>query len=159
MIAIASDHAGYSLKKEIIDYLKQKKFNIKDYGTNDGTNSVDYPDYGFIAAQSVISGECERGIVICGTGLGISMSANKVPGIRAALCTDSYMAKMSRQHNDSNILALGGRTTGPGLAVDIVETWLNTEFLGGRHKDRVAKIADIEKKHSSNQEDICCGGE
>lgn len=147
MIAIASDHGGFDLKTEIINYLNSKGLEYKDLGTCDGKTSVDYPDYGRTVAEAVSSGEFEKGIVICGTGIGISIAANKVHGIRAALCTDSYMARMSREHNDANILALGGRVIGLGLALDIVETWLNTEFLGGRHKVRVDKITEMEKNY------------
>lgn len=150
MIAIGSDHAGYKLKVEIIKYLNEKEYDFKDLGTCN-ESSVDYPDYGLAVAEAVISGECEKGIIICGTGLGISMAANKVPGIRAAVCTDSYMARMSREHNDANVLSLGERLVGPGLAVDIVDVWLKTEFLGGRHKTRVDKINNIEKKYSKSQ--------
>ncbi len=147
MIGVGSDHAGYGLKVEIIKYLKENGYEVKDFGTFDGEKSVDYPDYGLAVAEAVKNGECDKGIIVCGTGLGISMSANKVPGIRAALCTDSYMAKMSREHNNANILALGSRVVGVGLALDIVETWLKSEFLGGRHKVRVDKICEIEKKY------------
>lgn len=147
LIAVGSDHAGYSLKESIIQYLKENNYQVKDLGTCDSC-SVDYPDFGQAVAEAVSSGECEKGIIICGTGIGISISANKVPGIRAALCTDTYMAKLSREHNDANILAIGERVVGPGLALDIVETWLKTEFLGGRHKTRVEKIHQIEKKYS-----------
>lgn len=146
MIAIGSDHAGYLLKADIIKYLKDKGLEVKDFGTN-GPESVDYPDFGQAVAEAVSSGECDKGIIICGTGIGISIAANKVPGIRAALCTDSYMAKMTRQHNDSNVLAIGERVIGPGVALDIIDTWLNTEFLGGRHQNRVSKITEIEKKY------------
>lgn len=146
MIAIGSDHAGYLLKADIIKFLKDKGYEVKDFGTN-GPESVDYPDYGRAVAEAVAGGECEKGILICGTGIGISIAANKVPGVRAALCTDSFMAKMCRQHNDANIIAIGERVTGPGLALDIIETWLDTEFLGGRHQNRVNKISDIEKKY------------
>jgi len=145
MIAIASDHGGFELKERVVKYLKGKGYQFEDLGTF-STDSVDYPDYGVKAAEGVAQGKYEKGIVICGTGIGISIAANKVHGIRAALCTNSYMARMSREHNDSNILALGGRVVGDELALDIVETWLNTEFVGGRHKIRVDKIADIEKK-------------
>jgi len=145
MIAIGSDHAGYELKKEIIDNLVQHGYKVKDFGTNCKESSVDYPDFGFYVAEAVKKGECEKGIVVCGTGIGISISANKVPGVRAALCTDSYMARMSREHNNSNVLALGSRVLGTGLALDIVDTWLKTEFIGGRHKIRVDKIMEIEK--------------
>ena len=147
VIAIGSDHGGYELKTQIIKYLNDKGYQVKDFGTCDGNHSVDYPEYGLAVAEAVKSGECEKGIIICGTGIGISMAANKVPGIRAALCTDSYMARMSREHNDANVLALGGRVIGAGVALDIVETWLNSEFQGGRHKTRVDKIAEIEKKY------------
>lgn len=147
MIAIGSDHGGYDLKMEIISYLNSQGLECKDFGSCNGKESVDYPDYGKNVAEAVSSGEFEKGIIICGTGLGISITANKVPGIRAALCTDSYMARMSREHNDANILALGGRVVGPGLALDIVETWLNTPFAGGRHKTRVDKISAVETKY------------
>lgn len=147
MLAIGSDHGGYELKTEILKYLKEKGFEVKDFGTCD-CNSVDYADYGLAVAKAVKSAECEKGIIICGTGLGISISANKVPGIRAALCTDGYMAKMSREHNDANILALGARVVGVGLALDIIDIWLNTEFAGGRHKTRIDKIAQIEREYS-----------
>ncbi len=146
MIAIGSDHAGYLLKADIIKFLEGKGLEVKDFGTN-CPDSVDYPDYGRAVAEAVASKECEKGILICGTGIGISIAANKVPGARAALCTDSYMAKMCRQHNDANIIAIGERVVGPGLALDIIETWLETEFLGGRHQNRVNKISDIEKKY------------
>lgn len=146
MIAIGSDHAGYLLKADIIKFLESKGLVVKDFGTN-CPDSVDYPDYGRAVAEAVASKECEKGILICGTGIGISISANKVPGVRAALCTDSYMAKMCRQHNDANIIAIGERVVGPGLAFDIIETWLETEFLGGRHQNRLDKISDIEKKY------------
>ena len=145
MIAIGSDHAGLPLKEEIIKHFREKGIEFKDYGTYT-TESVDYSDYGREVALSVQSGECEKGIVICGTGIGISIAANKVKGIRASLCTNSYMAKMTRMHNDSNILALGQRVTGVGVALDIVDTWLNTSFEGGRHQRRIDKIKDIENE-------------
>lgn len=148
MIVIASDHGGYELKMEIAGYLTAKGYEFRDLGTCDEKLSVDYPDYGLAVAEAVSRGEYERGIIVCGTGIGISIAANKVPGIRAALCTNSYMAKMSREHNDANILALGGRVTGKGAAADIVETWLNTAFIGGRHKTRVDKISEIDKKYT-----------
>lgn len=146
MIAIGSDHAGYLLKADIIKFLENRGLEVKDFGTN-GPDSVDYPDFGQAVAEAVSNKECEKGIVICGTGIGISIAANKVPGIRAALCTDSYMAKMSRAHNDANILAIGERVLGPGVVFDIIEAWLDTEFLGGRHQNRVGKISNIEKKY------------
>jgi ribose 5-phosphate isomerase B len=148
MIAIASDHAGYELKKEIEKFLTNNGYAHKDMGTCDSLLSADYPDYGQAVAEAVSSGEYQKGIIVCGTGIGMSIAANKVPGIRAAVCTDSYMAKMSREHNDANILALGDRVIGKGAAIEIVDTWLKTGFLGGRHKTRVDKISAIEKKYS-----------
>jgi ribose 5-phosphate isomerase B len=149
MIAIASDHAGYILKDELEKHLAEKNIPFEDFGTCDSTTSVDYNDFGVMVAEAVAKGTHARGIIICGTGIGISISANKVPGIRAALCTDSYMAKMSREHNDANVLALGARVIGAGEAIDIVETWLGASFLsGGRHQRRVDKFTDIEKKYS-----------
>lgn len=150
MIAVSSDHGGFALKSEIIGFLKQYGYTYKDMGTYNAGESVDYPDYGHAVALAVKSGEFDRGIIICGTGIGISIAANKVPGIRAALCTDSYMARMSREHNNANILALGGRVTGPGAAVEIVRTWLNTDFLGDRHNRRVNKISNIEREYLVN---------
>lgn len=148
MIAIGSDHAGFEMKTEIIRHLDDKGIPYEDFGTCDCTTSVDYNDFGVLVAEAVSKGTHESGIIICGTGIGISISANKVPGIKAALCTDSYMAKMSREHNDANVLALGGRVIGAGLAVDIVDTWLSASFMGGRHKRRVDKFSEIEKKYS-----------
>jgi len=149
MIAIASDHAGYALKSEIIKHLEAKGLAYEDLGTHDPTASVDYNDYGLMVAEAVTKGTHEKGIIICGTGIGISISANKVPGAIAALCTDSYMARMSREHNDANILALGARVTGIGSALEIVDVWLSSSFLGGRHKRRVDKFAAIEQKYSA----------
>lgn len=147
MIAIASDHAGFELKSLIIKHLEEKNIPFEDLGTCDCTTSVDYNDYGEMVADAVSKGTHEKGIIICGTGIGISISANKVPGIRAALCTDSFMAKMSREHNDANILALGARVVGSGLALDIVDTWLEASFQGGRHQRRVDKFSAIENRH------------
>jgi len=147
IIAISSDHGGYDLKEEIKKHLKEKGYELKDFGTCDKACSVDYPDYGLAVAQAVANGECDRGIIICGTGIGISISANKVPGIRAALCNDTFSARMSREHNDANVLALGARVIGTGLALEIVDTWFKAEFQGGRHKRRVDKISDIERKY------------
>ena len=135
-IALGCDHGGYALKERIKKYLTDKRHTIIDCGT-DSTESCDYPVYGEAAAKKVASGECARGIVICTTGIGISIAANKVKGVRCALCTDVTMAKLTRQHNDSNVLALGGRTTGLQTALDIVAAWVDTEFEGGRHQRRV----------------------
>jgi len=145
-VAIGSDHAGYELKGEIVKFLQTKNCEVVDFGTCD-SKSVDYPDYALKVAEAVRNGDCEKGIVICGTGIGISVSANKVQGIRAALCTNSFMARMSREHNNANVLALGARIVGLDLALDIVNTWLEAEYLGDRHQRRVDKITDIEKKY------------
>ena len=140
MIAIGCDHGGFELKKKIMAHLDARGLEYKDFGTYSDA-SCDYPIYGKAVATAVASGECERGIVICGTGIGISITANKVPGIRAALCTDCFMAEATRQHNDANILALGGRVVGDGLALKIVDTFLDTPFSEGeRHIRRIAQI-------------------
>jgi len=140
MIAIGCDHGGFELKQEVIKYLKEKNFEYEDMGCYN-TDSVDYPEYGRAVANAVASGKCDKGIVICGTGIGISIAANKVKGIRCALCTDCFMAEATRLHNDANMLALGGRVVGAGLAVKIVDTFLNTEFSNDeRHIRRIAKI-------------------
>ena len=143
MIAIGCDHGGFELKQEIMKHLESKGLEYKDYGTYT-TDSCDYPIYGEKAARAVADGECEKGILICGTGIGISISANKVKGIRAALCGDCYSAEYTRLHNDANMLALGARVTASGLALKIVDTFLETEFEGGRHARRVALIHEIE---------------
>lgn len=147
MLAIGSDHGGFRLKSEIIEYLACNNIGYKDFGTFDGCAASNYPDFGLLIAEAVRSGDYETGIAICGTGIGISISANKVPGIRAALCTDSYMSRMAREHNNANVLALGGRVTGIGEAIDIIETWLSSSFQGGRHKTRVDLISSIEDKY------------
>ena len=144
MIALGCDHGGYELKQEIKQYLDEKKLAYIDFGT-DSTESVDYPVYARKVVRAILSGECEKGILICGTGIGISIAANRYKGIRAALCTDCFMAEATRQHNDANILALGGRVVGPGLAVKIVDTFLNTPFSEGeRHKNRIRLIEETE---------------
>lgn len=142
MIALGSDHGGFDLKQVVIEYLEEKGIAYKDFGCVD-KNSCDYPLFGRAAAEAVASGECEKGIVICTTGIGISMVANKVKGVRCALCQDSFSAKMTRLHNDANVLALGGGIVGPNLALDIVETFLNTEFSDEeKHNRRIALIED-----------------
>ncbi|MHB0998045.1 MAG: ribose 5-phosphate isomerase B [Armatimonadota bacterium] len=147
-IAIGSDHAGYKLKEEVTNYLKKLNINYTDFGVCT-PESVDYPDIGIQVAEAVSKGEFERGILICGTGIGISIAANKVPGIRAALCADTFAARSSIEHNNANILALGERTTGVGTALDIVNIWLSTEFPDDeRHARRINKITDIENKYS-----------
>ncbi len=137
MIAIGSDHGGYDLKMRIIGYLEQNNIEYKDFGCY-SKDSCDYPVFGKAAAKAVASGECEKGIVVCTTGIGISIAANKVKGVRCALCSDTYSAKMTRLHNDANVLALGGEIVGGNLALDIVATFLNTEFSGEeKHVRRV----------------------
>lgn len=143
-IAIASDHGGYDYKQELIPYIESLGHQVLDLGCH-GPASVDYPDYGIPCAQAVARGEADRGVVICGTGIGISISANKVPGIRCALCTDPVMARLTREHNDANMLAMGAGIVGPNLAERIVDTFLETGFEGGRHARRVGLMMDIEK--------------
>ncbi|MDR0937319.1 MAG: ribose 5-phosphate isomerase B [Oscillospiraceae bacterium] len=139
MIALGCDHAGYPLKLEIAKYLTSRGLEYSDYGTN-SAESVDYPIYGKAVGRAVASGNCEKGIAICGTGIGISIAANKIPGVRAANCTTPYMAEMSRKHNNANVLALGARITEPAEAIDIVASFLETPFEGGRHAERVAML-------------------
>lgn len=142
MIAIGSDHGGFELKKEVMAHLDARGLEYKDFGTYSDA-SCDYPVYGKAVAKAVASGECERGIIICGTGIGISITANKVHGIRAALCGDCFSAEAARQHNDANVLALGARVVGPGLALKIVDTFLDTPFSNGeRHIRRIEMIED-----------------
>ena len=144
-IAIGSDHAGFGLKEDVLRLLKSLNADIVDCGTNT-TESVDYPDFGARVSELVSSGEVKRGILICGTGLGMSMVANKYPNVRASLCNDLFSAKMSRMHNDANILVLGGRVIGKDLAAEIVKVWLTTPFEGERHLKRLQKIKKIEEK-------------
>ena len=148
MIAIASDHAAYAFKEEIKTWLFESGYELKDYGTF-GLERVDYCDFGFAAGESVARGECDRGLLFCGTGVGISISANKVVGIRAVVCSEPYSAKLSRQHNNTNILALGSRVVGIDLAKMIIGIWLNTAFEGGRHSVRVEKIESYERRIGS----------
>ncbi|MFA5523178.1 MAG: ribose 5-phosphate isomerase B [Tissierellales bacterium] len=145
-IGLGSDHAGYELMGYIKEYLDKKGIEYIDFGTN-SNKSVDYPEFGQKTAEAVKSGECHRGIICCGTGIGISISANKVPGIRCALCGDCYSARMSIEHNNANVLAIGARVTGKDLALEIIDTWLKAEFLGGKHEKRINKIKDIENKY------------
>jgi ribose 5-phosphate isomerase B len=142
-LAIGADHGGYRLKDVIKRHLKDR-YELIDMGT-DTEASVDYPDFAHKVAEGVIKGEVDKGILICGTGIGISISANKIPGIRAALCSDCFSAQMSIEHNNANILALGERVLGEGLALKIVDTWLESRFQGDRHQRRVDKITGIEK--------------
>ena len=140
MIAIGSDHGGFALKQEIIAYLKENHIDFKDFGSYN-TDSVDYPEYGQAVGHAVVSGECEKGILICGTGIGISIAANKIPGVRCAVCHDVFSAEATRLHNDANIIAMGGRVIGPGHAIKVVEAFLNTPFSNDeRHIRRISKI-------------------
>ena len=142
MIALGSDHGGWALKQEVMKHLDARGLEYKDYGTY-SEDSCDYPVYGKAVAHAVADGECEKGIIICGTGIGISITANKVKGIPAALCGDCFSAEMTRLHNDANILAMGARVVGPGLALKIVDTFLDTPFSGDeRHVRRIKQIED-----------------
>ena len=145
-IAIACDHGGLNLKNAVIGYLKENNYEYVDFGT-DSTASCDYPDFALPAAEAVASGECDKGILICSTGIGVSMVANKVPGVRCAHCHDAYCAEFTRLHNDANVLAMGEKVVGVGYALQIVRTFLTTQFEGGRHQRRVDKITAIEKKY------------
>ena len=148
MLAIGSDHAAFQFKEDIKAYLDEKGIAYKDLGCF-STERTDCPIYGEKVANAVASGECEKGLLFCGTGVGISLAANKVRGIRAVVCSDCYTAALSRRHNDTNILALGARVVGIDLAKMIIDTWLNAEFEGGRHGERVAMISAIEARNSS----------
>lgn len=142
-VALGSDHAGLKLKNELASFLEQIGLDCKDFGT-DSEESCDYPDIAVPIARAVADGRVDRGILVCGTGIGMSIAANKVRGVRAALCHDEFSARMARAHNDSNVLTLGARMTGAGLAREIVRVWLSTEYEGGRHAKRIAKIALLE---------------
>lgn len=146
-IALACDHGGLNLKNKIIAYLADNGYEYVDFGTN-STASCDYPDFALPAAEAVADGQCDRGILVCSTGIGVSIVANKVPGVRCAHCHDSYCAEFTRRHNDANVLAMGEKVVGEGYALKIVETFLTTAFEGGRHQRRVDKIFEIEKKYS-----------
>lgn len=155
LLGISSDHGGYDLKLKILDFLQNQNYRLLDYGT-DNTESVDYPDYAYSVVKGILQNEIDKGIIICGTGIGISITANRFPGIRAALCWDQHSAKMSKEHNNSNIIAFGGRTTKYEDAKNIVSAWLNTEFDGGRHQLRIDKIdrlaVDFWKKYLNVKE-------
>lgn len=140
-IAIGCDHGGYALKEHLVSVFSQQGYEFIDFGTN-GPDSVDYPQFGFAVGEAVADGRCERGVVICSTGIGVSIAANKVRGVRCALCTEPYSAKMCRRHNNANVLALGARVTGVGLAEDILAVFLTEEHEGGRHERRVCQLDD-----------------
>lgn len=148
-IAIGCDHGGTTLKDSIVNYLEERGVQIEDFGTF-GTDSVDYPDFAYKVARSVADGKADKGILMCGTGIGISIAANKVNGIRCALCHNTDTAKLTAMHNDSNVLAMGGRVIDADTAVNIVKAWLDTPFEGGRHINRINKISEIEKKEKNN---------
>ncbi|BCS53921.1 ribose 5-phosphate isomerase B [Geobacter sp. SVR] len=147
MLVIGSDHGGLNLKAALKEYLAQRKVEVADAGTQTN-DSVDYPEFGLKVAEMVVSGSAERGILVCGTGIGMSIAANKVPGIRAALVTDPFMARMAKEHNNANILVLGGRVLTEQQACELVGAWLDASFEGGRHQGRLDLISDIEKKYS-----------
>lgn len=147
MIVIGSDHGGLNLKTALNSYLARRGLQIEDAGTN-SDSSVDYPDFGQKVAEMVIDGQAELGILICGTGIGMSIAANKIPGIRAALVTDVFMARMAREHNNANILVLGGRVLDEQKACDLVGAWLDASFEGGRHQLRLDKITALEEKYA-----------
>ncbi len=145
MIAIGCDHGGFELKEEVKKYLITKGKEVKDFGIYEN-QPVDYPDIAVPVAKSITGGECELGILICGTGIGMSLAANKCKGIRAAACSETFSARLTRMHNNSNILCLGARVIGAGTAIDMVELFINTEFEGGRHQTRIDKVMEIEKE-------------
>jgi ribose 5-phosphate isomerase B len=144
-IALGCDHGGFELKKDLQSYLGERGIEVADFGTGDET-PVDYPEIGIAVAQKISSGEIPRGILICGTGIGMSLVANRFPGVRATLCHDLYTARMSREHNDSNLLVLGGRLLGKGIAREILQVWLQAEFQGGNHRRRLDEIAALDEK-------------
>lgn len=150
-IAVGSDHAGFKLKEEIVKHLQSKGYDFKDFGTYSDA-SCDYPDFAEIVAREVADKNYDLGILVCGTGIGISIAANKVPGIRAAVCGDTFSAHASREHNNANILAMGARVVGTGVALDIVDCFLNAKFEGDRHARRINKITELEKKYMKQGE-------
>lgn len=145
-VAIGSDHAGYYLKEELKEVLKNEGVEYLDLGTLNGDESVDYPDYAASVARKVASGEFDRGVIVCGTGVGVAIAANKIKGIRAANCNETICARFSREHNDANVLTMGARIIGPSVAQEILKIWLETDFEGGRHARRVNKISEIEER-------------
>jgi ribose 5-phosphate isomerase B len=146
-IALGSDHGGYGLKQSLIPMLQARDIQVADAGTENAVDSVDYPDFAERVALLVTHGEADAGILVCGTGIGISIAANKVPGIRAALVTDEFMARMAKEHNNANILVLGGRVLDEQKACDLVGAWLDAAFEGGRHQGRLDKITELENKY------------
>ena len=147
MIALGSDHGGFALKEEIKKHLTERGIPFTDYGT-DSEASCDYPVYAALVTKTVTSGQAEKGILCCGTGIGMSMAANKHRGIRAACCSDTFSARLTREHNNANVLCFGGRVVGPGLAIDLADAFLDAEYQGGKHQVRVDMIAEIEREQS-----------
>ena len=148
IVAVACDHGGFTLKGEILAHLEERGIKYVDFGTYT-EESCDYPDFAEAACVAVTEGRCDLAILICGTGIGISIAANKIPGIRAACCSDTFSARYTRMHNNANALCFGGRVVGPGLAVDMVDLFLDTEFEGGRHQRRIDKITALEEKYKA----------
>ena len=144
-IALGADHAGFDLKEALKGWLLEQEYEIQDVGTH-STDSADYPDYAVQVGEAVASGKADRGLLVCGTGVGMAIAANKIPGVRAAFCPDLFTARMSREHNDANVLTFGARIMGRELAREILALWLATEFAGGRHTARIEKIAQIERR-------------
>src|SRR5882762_1490964 len=144
VVALGADHAGFPLKEDLKTWLISRGFDVVDLGTQ-SAESVDYPDFAVGVGGAITAGKADRGVLVCGTGIGMAMAANKVPGIRAAACADAFTARMSREHNDANVLALGARITGRDAAIEILETWLAADFAGGRHARRVEKIVDLDR--------------
>ena len=147
-IGFGCDHTAIELKRILMEHLQNRGFDCVDYGASDSNVSVNYPDYGLKVAEAIKANEVEKGVLICGTGVGISLAANKVPGIRAAVCSEPYTAKLTVEHNDANIIAMGARVVGPELAKMIVDSFFDAKFEGGRHADRVRMISDIEEKYT-----------
>lgn len=143
MIAIGADHGGFELKNKIVKWLEENGYDVKDFGIHEN-KSVDYPDIAEVVCKSITSGECDKGILVCGTGIGISIAANKIKGIRAAVCGDIYSAAMTKRHNNANVITLGGRVVGEDVGIEIVKAWLTNEFEGGRHQNRIDKITKLE---------------
>jgi ribose 5-phosphate isomerase B len=151
-IALGADHAGFELKEALKSWLIDQNYQVLDYGTH-STDSVDYPDYAEHVALAVADGKVDRGVLVCGTGIGMAIAASKVPGVRAAPCGDLYTARMSREHNDANVLTLGGRLMGTEMALDILRMWLATDFAHGRHQRRVDKITGLERRYAADGAD------
>ena len=152
VIALGADHAGFPLKEDLKSWLIARGHDVVDLGTQ-SSESVDYPDFAVGVGSAITAGKAERGVLVCGTGIGMAMAANKVPGIRAAACTDAFSARMSREHNDANILALGARITARDAAIEILEIWLEAEFAGGRHARRVEKILALDRARDAEHHD------